>query len=625
MTRVTPEHRWAANPAQFATRIRLDDASGTFASQVVVEPGTRALVIDDGQFLGEVPAGSYTLESFADRLRFWRRKQATVILTRQQELPLSVDAHQLPTVENLLVSVNARLSVQIDDVGLFTRNLMGNRPTYDTEQFRRDILPLLQQALRETVGRNSIAQLQGEDARAKVDAQIQQLLTLALGRYGLRFGQLQRFEVHHGSYAEHRQRQGEQWLAQQAADARLQEIKHQERINDLDLLAENVAADRAEGGLALRLRQISLQRELLAAARDEQFDGLRHEDEVAEFLHQRRKEQLLQDERLAELKSDCQRRSDQQESERRQNLTILELKQKQELAELRADLEYAARVQAKRHEITLALMTDSEANRAWRAQLKQEHEEQLTGLKNRRELLDQEQEVQLAEVHQQLRVEQLERELRQARQEEELELRRRKAELEQELAQQANLSQLEKLRQMQALNHQAAQIELELAERRQRVELELAEAQQDRAADRELNRMQTLAGMSETALIATAAAENARLLAEVEKHRASQQTEVARAQIEQTGRLQSEADRYRDQLAAVEQDKANAVVAAYRVALETMQQHSSQAMAASQANSPVITQLASLANKSPTVVVCSSCRAENPAAHRHCSNCGSQL
>ena len=89
-------NRWSVASTDFATRVIVPDLQGFFdklpiignapkGRTLVIEPGTRALVIDEGMLIGELSAGSYTLESFIERLQFWRNKQATIFLVRKAE------------------------------------------------------------------------------------------------------------------------------------------------------------------------------------------------------------------------------------------------------------------------------------------------------------------------------------------------------------------------------------------------------------------------------------------------------------------------------------------------------------------------------------------------------------
>ncbi len=47
---------------QFAKRINLENAEGFFTKGLMIEPGTRGLIIEEGVFRGEVPPGAYELQ-----------------------------------------------------------------------------------------------------------------------------------------------------------------------------------------------------------------------------------------------------------------------------------------------------------------------------------------------------------------------------------------------------------------------------------------------------------------------------------------------------------------------------------------------------------------------------------
>ena len=89
------EGRWNVGEDQFAARIIVPDVKGFFLKlpivgevggerQLIIEPGTRALLIDDGVVLGEATAGAFTMESLEERLQFWKGKQFTAIITRHR-------------------------------------------------------------------------------------------------------------------------------------------------------------------------------------------------------------------------------------------------------------------------------------------------------------------------------------------------------------------------------------------------------------------------------------------------------------------------------------------------------------------------------------------------------------
>ena len=94
-------HRWDVQSDQFAVRVVVDDLPGLLRRSLVIEPGTRAMIVQDGVLLGEVGPGEYSMLSLEQTLTFWRKaKQSTAILTRMEDQPFRFKLKQIPTAEN---------------------------------------------------------------------------------------------------------------------------------------------------------------------------------------------------------------------------------------------------------------------------------------------------------------------------------------------------------------------------------------------------------------------------------------------------------------------------------------------------------------------------------------------
>ena len=129
-------NRWVTPENVFASRVMLPDLNNVFepkgffrwlakkagAESIVIEPGTVAYFVEDGQAVGHLPSGQHTMQSVLECLKFWKIKQATVILTRGEDQHIDVNLADIPTREGLLVDASIRLSIQISDVALFLDN-----------------------------------------------------------------------------------------------------------------------------------------------------------------------------------------------------------------------------------------------------------------------------------------------------------------------------------------------------------------------------------------------------------------------------------------------------------------------------------------------------------------------
>lgn len=668
------ENRWAAPSEQFAVRIQVNDAPGFFSKKLIIEPGCRALVIEDGAFIGEVPAGSYTLESLAQRLRFWTKKQCTVILTRAEDMPIECQCDGLPTRENLLVEAGVRLTVQMNDVALFLGNLLGARSTFSTDELRDAVLPVIRQAMWESVGRMSISELTGPQVRRDLDAAVEQALGLSLRRYGLGFGQVQMVSVKHERYDEHRQKVGEAWLLREGLEQQraldelysadeLRRIQRQERTNELELLAENVGLDRREGDLAVRLRRIGIRSQVRDAVLSDKFDKIETAEELATMLQQVDRDRLLRQEEQDELTAAYQAKKDDRESARRQIVQKLDIERSFELGRVRADLDYQARLQAHEHELQLARRVETEDNRRWLALLERqrgeaEHrrQEELKQLQHQRQVAQQQAgdrrddqwqdllheqridrtqgELTVTRAERNVRLDELERQVRRARDEDALKMQQRQAEVQRELQQGTFQSQIAKLAELNRLNAEFLRQRQQLDLDRQRSEAELALMREDRAAQREMARLQAVKELGVEALVATSDAANAEILARMKMHEASQQAaqEQARLGVAHQQMHKTEQERLYERLIESGKSQADAIAQAYREGMAGQQAIAQTGLGAlGQAAHPPWAPpgTAPAAGPPPApgpaadkVVVCSSCRTENPPTARFCAQCG---
>ena len=155
-------NRWRANDADFAVRLELSDVEGFFSKKLTIESGTRVLFMEHGQMVGEVPPGEYNLQGVMDRLRFWTKKSTVVVLTKGEPVPFELQCAGLPTRDDIEVEVSLRVCVQMEDVALFLKNMMGGRSAITKNDLQRVILPIVRQAVYDAVRRLSIVEVTGD-------------------------------------------------------------------------------------------------------------------------------------------------------------------------------------------------------------------------------------------------------------------------------------------------------------------------------------------------------------------------------------------------------------------------------------------------------------------------------
>jgi serine/threonine protein kinase len=184
------DHRWHLPAQQFARRLDLDDVETFFHENLLIEEGTRALVLENGQHLGEVPSGQYTLASFSERLPDWSQQHATVILIRVPGEQLEISCQNIPTRDNIQVNVFFHLQVSVKDPESLLQNMPGSNSTMAVEKLQETIQAILQMATWETIKVHSLKDL-GQDLGNRI--QENKGMQVRLDAKGIQLVQLQLF------------------------------------------------------------------------------------------------------------------------------------------------------------------------------------------------------------------------------------------------------------------------------------------------------------------------------------------------------------------------------------------------------------------------------------------------
>lgn len=643
-------NRWQAGENDFAIRLELHDVEGFFSKKLVIEPGTRALFLERGQMIGEVPPGEYTLQGLFDLMTFWSRKSTVVILTRGDEVLLDIQCSGLATREMLEAEVKVRLAVHIEDVALFFKNMMGSRAEFSKDDLRRAILPIVHQALYEAVGRLSIRDLTADQARGDLETAVSQALGSSLSRHGLGFSRIQTLSVSHPRYDEQRRRAGELWLqrmdleydksaAKMEADRLVAEIERYENLGDIDILAKQVATDRLEKELEVKRRRIGIRKQWRAAVLAGEFDKIQSEEELGGFLKERDKQRLIRQDEYDALATALREKAQDRTALRQHLLRKLDIEQQSELQGLRIDLDFAQKKRTKEHEIELVTICDSEDARKWKANLEREKQdaeerraEDMKQLEHARAAArvsgGTRREEELAEWRHRLEIDHIQGDIETAQAE-----RRRRMELVQEERNRRDAEwQLERWQKVRAIKEARKQGEFERGEQTQRRmhEETLAKGKQ------EIEKIAAHRGLTPSELMAVS--ENADIIADVEKHRATQQgaVEVAKANS-------AEAAELRDKLAEAHKTAGDGTIAALQQSLQSQQTTFDQfgklvdnitRNLAPQPGSTVVVSggsatrvgdQSSSGEEQRRVVVCTGCRTENEDGARHCRQCGKAL
>ena len=620
---------WSANTEDFATRMTLGDFSGFFSKQLVVVQGTHAFIVDDGTYLGVVPPGTYTLQTFIDKLKFWRSaKQVDVVLTRDDDVRVDLVIPQIATAEELLVSVRLQLIVQITDVALFTKNLLGNRTGMTLQHIADWVTPILTQALRDSVRQLSIAVLTSPDVRAILATALQDAAKTSLLRYGISCIDIHTTEIVNEQYDEQRQKTGEIFLLDTATQQQkkldevldkdtLRKIEQREREVELRVLAEHVEIDAKEANVALTLRRNEVRKNMRDAMLSNDFDKIKSRGEFDAFMLEIDKEKLLRDDERDELQKTFDAKKDDRDTARTHLVRQLELRRNAELDELSASIAQAQRIKTLEHEIAMTKLTEAEDNRKWRDLLEREKEQAAHQFRMRSDAMKRQQELnsqnaiylreeEWQQLLQKQKTTRLELEITEDSQTRDVRIKRLQDEYADEqkrreytLQKEMMLDQMQQLKAMEEMNREKEAFQAEL--------LLKAAAQ---ASALEIEKLNTMGRMSVEALIATSNAENAKILGDVQ---ISKNAAEADAKV---------SDRERE----LQNQRVQDAQASNAATLDAIQKITGQAFGAiGQFGGNVTPGLGAVSPGTPGVIVCPGCRTDNNPVNKFCTKCGKEL
>ena len=610
---------WNAPEGEFATRITLSDLSGFFSKQLTVASGTRALIIDSGTYLGEVPPGTYTLQTFIERLKFWKSpKQVDVILVRQDDVPLQFRIEQIPTIEELLVAVKLGLVVQIQDTAVFARNLLGTRSNLSIEEMRQTVSPIIAQALRESIRQLNIETLCSPEVRPLIATGIQETAQNSLRRYGIECTDIQTAEIFHVKYNELREKIGEIFLLDQSITHErklhevldketLQKIERREREVELEVLAENVELDRKQSDIALRLRRNEVRKDMRDAVNSDKFDKLQTKEERQAFRREIDKQRLIRDDEWDEL----ERLFEDKQKGRELVARKLKLDRDAELDELSAAIAHAQKVKTFKHEVELTMLSDDEDARRWRQTLEREaeeaehkYQEKIKGMQRDHEFISKNQPFMRAEDV------------------EELLHKQKLARLEGEFAEEEKMREIRKHR---------IEDEYDLERKRREHAWKIEQATSEHALTREIKNdeydREKKRGDDEHARKQERAETRMRQMEMIMQGNAERDRIKANAKVE-ISRNESQARmELREETAKLQEQRVQDAQKGSAATLETIKEITGQAFAAmgQVAGRSTVPTPGSTDPSVQRVIVCSGCRTENQPPAKFCSNCGREL
>ena len=567
--------RWGAPADIFARTLSLEDNDiprGWLTNSIIIEPGTRACAMVDGRFLGEIPAGEFTFHDFRDKLQFWRKGQATVLLTRSDVVRLPVNCDGFVSADEVPIDMRIDVGVQIGDPVLFMKNLMGPRKEYPIKELAERLTPAVKQEAWVATARLKVDELRGPAIATKVAQQVVDAIAPAFRRYGLNV-----FSV-------------EGMLMQPSGME-----KHWEKVkdNNVEVADERLVNKRLGEDVGIFTDRISLREKLRDIAISDQFDQARSEEELKTLIAQVDKARLLRKEELDQLVEGFEQRKGDREGVRTHIVEVLEINRQQEIDQLRASVGHTLEMAARKNELELAEATNSVENAQWRNEIAREIELAEKQREERRKdlaakwerirearrqkldgswerLLHQQREeairteLAVKEAERGHRVELLEAEAAAQIEAQRIIAERQRREFELEMGNRESDAQLDRVKRVQDMNFDghARQVQLDA---------DLKGLAESRTQSHEIEKLKTMGTLSAEALIAASNGDNARVLAELKMQEAKSLADVQMASRTDQQALNEERLRLYEKLTEAEKSKADTIANVFQQALKGQQ------------------------------------------------------
>ncbi len=591
-------NRWSVQPDECAVRIMVPDLKGFFKSiptskALVVEPGTRALVVDDNGVLGEVPPGSYTMESFVERLQFWRDKQTTIFLFRGEDISVDAEVKDVVCMDNVCLDIACRWTFQVSELLSFMQNLMGANDSVTIADIVKKLSPTFEQAIRMAVGRTGYDEIKQPDMLGIVQNSVKSEVDPKFLRYGFSFVGIETFQPKN-------------------SDPEMEKVEDKQgdnfrRKKEIEMIHAAGRLDNEElGGKLDNTRDaVYVRQQLRDVVSSDKLNKFTTKEEFSEGIFEIDKKKLLRREERDDLIAGFEERKEDREGLRSHLLETIDVHRERELDELRLDMDFAIRQKTLAKEIELSELSNSADAEEWRHELLREREEsqhrneekhkKLTARWQRiREVQNEKRDDSWKSVLHEQKMDEVQADLEIARADrgrqvaliesdletrladEKLQVQKRQEEWDLELQSKKSVSQMEKMQRLQEMNAKFAERELQ-------VKAEVEKLKADSESERELNRIKAMGSLSTEALVATAGADNAALLADLKKHESTQDAIAAQANAQPGAELNEERLRMYEKMNESAESKADAIAEAYKTAMSLQQ---GQAPAPAQAHAP---------------------------------------
>ncbi|MCL0060683.1 zinc-ribbon domain-containing protein [Dehalococcoidia bacterium] len=263
---------WQRGPNDFARRLEVSDVKGIFSKNITITSGTKAIVLQEGRFFGELPPGRYNVGGLISMIKNLNlAERATMILVDDADVGLNFNIGGLRTRENFDAGVRGKVVLNIEEPILFFQNLMKTREQIlitDIEaMLRSELLNILQSKIKQY----SFEELYGNlELKKEIEQDFRHHLGTTLSRSGLNLVYLSYFDYDESYWEAIRRERGEY-----------------ARDEERETLAD---------------RRLDLTRRMRERLTADKINELQNAEDLEKFLHELDRGKVIQENEMVELK-----------------------------------------------------------------------------------------------------------------------------------------------------------------------------------------------------------------------------------------------------------------------------------------------------------------------------------
>lgn len=323
--------RWKRGSDDFARRIDLDRTESAFQIGVIVEEGTRALLLKNGALTATLEPGRYDLKSFTEALKDsaikgggaivrgvagWFSEEAaasidksikalvfhpcTVLLIDSGDVELKMDISSVYTKDPLALDISCNTVLRLDKAELFFVNVMKSSTEFSISGLRIALYDEMHNAFNEAIGQKSATELHSNlSLKQEFENTVKEHLNRTLGQsYGLRFFQLRTIHYRNNRYDKVKGVYQETFLLVSEEEAELAKRKRLFDVYDQTQLQDIIEQTKE---VQYREQRQKVWADMRALVNSDKMNEIKSADDLESYLHEINKGKYLREDEVREL------------------------------------------------------------------------------------------------------------------------------------------------------------------------------------------------------------------------------------------------------------------------------------------------------------------------------------